>query len=74
MSTESATSSCCGEVNVSPKERIVCGLLSGVLLARALRGQHGAFSLLAAGALAFRALSGHCIGYSALGLKTSGLK
>jgi hypothetical protein len=71
MSPAPACSSCCTEVNVSPKERVACGFLSGLLLAKAIRGEHGVFSLLAAGALAFRALSGHCVGYAALGVKTN---
>lgn len=72
MSTASESCrSCCTEVNVSTKERVACGFLSGLLLAKAFRGEHGVLSLLGAGALAFRALSGHCMGYAGLGLNTS---
>jgi hypothetical protein len=59
-----------GPVNVSPAERQWTGGLGGALLLAGLGARHRVGSLLAVagGILLFRAVTGHCPAYTALGL------
>jgi hypothetical protein len=56
-------------VNVGPAERVVAGIAAVALLATSLRVRRP-LRLIAAGCLAYRALSGHCYGYEWLGMST----
>lgn len=61
------------QVNVHPLERIASGIVGGALLARGLATRSApqrALAVLGSG-LVYRALSGHCHLYQALGLDTA---
>lgn len=63
-----------GDVNVHAKERLASALVGGLILAYALgRRQSAATPMAALGsALIYRAVTGHCHLYQALGWSTSG--
>ena len=58
-------------VNVGPLERFACGVVAGWLLSGVLRrGPGTVVRLLLAAALSWRAWSGNCKAYEALGVST----
>ncbi len=60
-------------VNVSDAERIVAGVIGVALLATAVR-RAGPLRVLAVAGLFYRAFTGNCKGYEALGVSTCPLK
>jgi uncharacterized membrane protein len=61
------------DVNVGSTERLVSAVAGGALAVAGLRARSvpGALAALVGGALVYRGVSGHCSGYSALGINTA---